>query len=150
MKAKEYYNTYGLNLLKEQDARPDGGDFVQARLLRDLFAECTFINAMRNGRTEAAMMAIYREQNDKWNAIIRLFEKDGHVSPLIWNNFMTKAKELYPEKFEKPKPTDEPIMTGLHVSTKVLAAVENMEKLQKDVEWVLKAKERDLKNAKFV
>lgn len=75
MKAKEYYQQYGEAVAKEV---MDGGDTsALTKLVHAMVDESLRIMEERKCVKEEAVMAVFKEQNQKWNAMVRMFEKDG-------------------------------------------------------------------------
>ena len=154
MKAKDYYAKYGAELTAEWEIEPRSTTGL-TKLLIDLYQECIDINKLRHGQTKGALQAIAREQNEKWNAIIRLFEKEGNISPLRWNGFMEYVIKTVPDLFP-PEITPEQRLEAQIAMEKVREKeqfkndmIAAAKKLQ-ITEDAVKEKGRDLKNAKFV
>ena len=89
MKAKEYYEKYGDKIYEEWAAGNESPAVNE--LFREMFHEIYYTLKKRHAKTNTAVMAVIDEQNQKWNAIIRLYEKDGKWSPLIPDGFKKGA-----------------------------------------------------------
>ena len=159
MKAKEYYAKYGPDLIKEWDSEPSSTE-VLTKLVIDLHMEAVELDKLRNGKTRGALLSAIGEQNEKWNAIVRLFEKAGHVSPLKWNGFINAARIKFPDIFEA-EITHEQILEAQLAAERVrakeqftkdmIAAAKKLQTVEQSVkEKERQVNERDLKNAKFV
>ncbi len=76
-KAKDYYEQYKLAMLNDDmivDAIRD--------LIGDLNLEVKELQEVRHVKFDRAIYPILKEMNQKWNAIVRLFEKEYGVSPI--------------------------------------------------------------------
>ena len=93
MKAKEYYAK-----IKEQNSQTAEemanviGDVVDG-----LNNEAKELIKKRHITRDDGCRAIIRELNNKWNAIVTLFEKDYGVSPIKRNRFLELWAEKIPE-----------------------------------------------------
>ena len=85
MKAKEYFDKYNENIYYETTNTGDTNSV--SMLLRDMLQELLDICKKRNVVLDSAAIAVAREQNDKWNAISRLFEKKYNVTILKKDGF---------------------------------------------------------------
>ena len=110
MKAKEYYEKYGVDLLTEEHhADLEGETKVLTRLLIAFIEETMAILRTRRCERLDATQAVVVEQNDKWNAIIRIFEKGNAASPLTRDGFLHYAEKTLPQLFpDKPIPKEYP------------------------------------------
>lgn len=74
MKAKEYYEKYN-HLIP---VLPDVAKLEEVLLsiFHDFEKEQTEIIAKRHAQRDDAAVAIIREQNQKWNALVRIFEEN--------------------------------------------------------------------------
>lgn len=92
MKAVEYFDKY-----KNRFFIPDGDTYLEATYeedkitIRDLLLamtnEAMEIAEERKAQKSSAFTAIVREQNQKWNAICRLFANHYGFSPLKHDGF---------------------------------------------------------------
>ena len=102
MKAIDYYREYehyffgvAVEPLNEIQERIE-------ELEEDFLDEAQEIFDKRNGKTSEAYEKVCQEQTDKWNALVRIFEKKHGVSPIKHRSVPFK-KGVY----EKEKPIDE-------------------------------------------
>lgn len=86
MKAKEYYVKYHDQLLSEDD---QNSLEAISSLIYDLSVELKSLCEIRNAKTDNAARSIVRELNDKYNAIVALFEAKDGGSPIRPNGFLT-------------------------------------------------------------
>lgn len=160
MKAKDYYAKYGADLIAEWEIEPSS-TAVLTKLVADLYQEATELNKLRHGQTKGALFSAIGEQNEKWNSIVRMFEKKGQISPLKWNGFLNAAKVKFPDLFQ-PEITPEQILEAQMAIQRIQAKdmldaskkqdAQRLQEQLKKIEDSVKEqiKERDLKNAKFV
>lgn len=83
MKAIDYYRKYEPYFFGVAAVKPL--DEIQKRieeLEEDFLDEANEIFAKRNGLNSEAYENVCREQTDKWNALVRIFEKKHGVSPI--------------------------------------------------------------------
>lgn len=95
MKAIDYYNTYGERVFDE--AVKDEGTNVLSELTIAFIHETKELIGIRNAKTDKAAIGIIREQNEKWNALVTLFEKKKKASPIIRNGFRVLMEKMMPE-----------------------------------------------------
>lgn len=94
MKAKEYFSKYESNLMSEEKnirwtaAGDLGGELCNEAL--QLFKD-------RHAQRAGALAAIFKEQNQKFNAIVSMLEKKYGFSTLKRNGFIIFIKEAVPE-----------------------------------------------------
>ena len=100
MKAKEYYEKYKLDILSV-----DQGKYIPAtqNFIQELFAEMQTISKARNVRFDRGFISIMKEQNDKYKAVVRLFEKEFGASPLRLDGFEMILERRFPGVLEKMK-----------------------------------------------
>lgn len=77
MKAKEYYEKYGERLMQPNDSA------ALPELVNELLTETQDLIKNRKIRSDRAFVAVINQQNDKWNAIARMFPKEV----LVYNGF---------------------------------------------------------------
>lgn len=96
MKAKEYYDKYSATILTNPQTIPN--------LLMAFNTDTREICEKRHAVQNTAVVAVLREQNGKWNALVRLFQKANvnGKSPIKENGFkifwlkrMPELKELW-------------------------------------------------------
>ena len=88
MKAIEYYAKYSPRILNPERAEDEINKALFALVL-DLSVEVGEIMNTRRVKKEDAIMAVIQEQNNKWNAISAIFQKnlDG-ATPMLENGFL--------------------------------------------------------------
>lgn len=104
MKATEYYAEFRdpiLMYIRNMDGGLDAdaelsADGVSAttKLFQRLLSEALEIQKNRDALSPEAQRSILREQNQKWNAIVSLFEKEFGRSPLSRNHFLKVCDKL--------------------------------------------------------
>lgn len=84
MKAKEYYI-----LLKKEidDGHTDNIKTVAQGIILDMNREVTELCEKRNVKFDRGLFSIIKEMNDKWNAIVRLLEREYGQSPIIRDGY---------------------------------------------------------------
>ncbi len=98
MRAKEYYQKYHDRIIAE--AAGDDGKVLH-ELVVEMSEETKELIERRNIKDARALGAVIAEGNEKWNALVRLFEKEHGASPLkkdgyknFWLNQMPQLKEV--------------------------------------------------------
>lgn len=91
MKAKEYYAML-------EKAKTDS-EFMEVcnTVIKSLNQEAKDLIKSRSVKTGRGVASIIRELNDKWNAIVALFEKNHGISPLARNAFLRAWANQMPE-----------------------------------------------------
>lgn len=84
MKAKEYFKNYGPLIILTQG---EESDKHLKGLLLDMNTETLEVLKARGVKKNEAAVAVLKEQNDKWNAIGRLFKKTYGYNPLAEDGF---------------------------------------------------------------
>lgn len=93
MKAKEYYESIIAKNPQTADEMANAvGDVVIG-----LNREAAELFKKRNARRNDAVRAVIREQNNKWNAIVGLFEKKQGASPIRRNAYLDAWVKQIPE-----------------------------------------------------
>lgn len=93
MKAIEYFEKYGADIYAEfltPQSLDKIGPTLQ-KLLTDFSAETTEILEKRHGKRPGALKAVVLDQNEKWNALCRIFMKKYGESPIKedgWKNLV--------------------------------------------------------------
>jgi len=90
MKAIEYYEKYKDRMFGEEPL-----ETVVKDLLFEFNDETIEIGNSRHVG-DGAVLAVLKEQNQKWNAIDNLFEKKHHSSPLMHNGYIKWWEEALP------------------------------------------------------
>lgn len=78
MKAKEYYEKYKTGLVSADDKT-----YLPAAcgIITELLGETKTVMAARHVKYDKGLIPILREQNDKYKAIVRMFEKEYGAAP---------------------------------------------------------------------
>lgn len=86
MKAIDYYN-----IMMEYPQTAEGITEAASKVIGLMHTEMKELIAKRKAVRDSAVAAIIREQNDKWNAVIGIYEKNKVTCPLarnaIWKNW---------------------------------------------------------------
>ena len=91
MKAKDYFEKYEERIL-------DGDTQDISDLFIEMTKESQEIMKLRNCKSNSAAAGVVREMNDKWNAIVAMFEKKYHgLSPLRRDGFKNYFLREIPE-----------------------------------------------------
>ena len=94
MKAAEYFDKYGEPIYAEILI----GKADKAReMLHDFYVECKEVMQKRKAHTDRAVIATFREFNDKWNSVARMFEKKYGEEIIRKNGFYNAARKHIPE-----------------------------------------------------
>ena len=110
MKAKEIYAKYRHALFEVTDGREmkisqsgkvvripktdDEYDEVLQQLWRELVDELNALLKQRKANTDKAFLGAVNEINDKYNAVVNMFERDFGWSPLLRNGFRTELLSM--------------------------------------------------------
>ena len=95
MKAKEYFEKYDEDIWQEAHDPQVKTDGPMAKMFIDFSSEIKDIIKQRNIKSDRAVLALIEELNQKWNAVVRLFEKKYGVSPIKKDGFsIAYRKEL--------------------------------------------------------
>ena len=100
MKAKEYYEKYKTGL-----ASADNETYLPAArgIIVDLLNETKAVMEARHVKFDKGLIPILREQNDKYKAIVRLFEKEYGASPLREDGFELVLENRFPGVMKEMK-----------------------------------------------
>jgi len=85
MKAKDYFEKYKEPLRRSADK--DTRSNIVAEIFIEMSAEGNQLGKTRNIQREEALMAIIEEMNGKWNALVRLVEKEFGAGVLVRDTF---------------------------------------------------------------
>ena len=98
MKAKEYYEKYKAGLISSEKETylPAISGFIS-----DLLNEAATVAETRHVRFDRGIIPILREQNMKYKAVIRLFEKEYGASPIRENGFEIVLEDNFPGILKK-------------------------------------------------
>lgn len=92
MKAKDYFNKYKNGLVSE-----DKDAYVAAfkEMYKEMLKECVdTIHARQIERNDAAV-AVFKEMNERYNALCRLLAKEWGSSPIKENGFAVLACDTF-------------------------------------------------------
>ena len=93
MKASDYYN-----IMMEYPQTAEGIAEAAGKVVDLMHAEIKELIAKRKAVRDSAVAAIIREQNDKWNAVISIYEKKNGICPLtrnaIWKHWVKHIPSL--------------------------------------------------------
>ena len=95
MKAKEYYDQYGEAVLAESYHEDHNEEL--SRLVLAFMREMKELVEARHIKTDRGTVGIIREQNEKWNALCAIFEKNHGVTPIKRDGFLNLMKAKIPE-----------------------------------------------------
>lgn len=84
MKAKDYFTKYEQALVSS-DAEECSSAI--ASMLNEMNSEVQNLLKARHVKTDAGTFPIFKEMNQKWNAIVRLFEKKYGATPIVKDGF---------------------------------------------------------------
>lgn len=84
MKAKDYFAKYEQALAS---ANYDECSTAIAEMLNEMNSEVQNLLEVRHVKTDAGTFPIFKEMNQKWNAIVRLFEKKYGATPIVKDGF---------------------------------------------------------------
>ena len=94
MKAVDYFEKYkDVVNVKDQSELVDIG----WKLTREMIDEAESIAKTRHIIKDSSTVAIILEQNDKYNAVCSLFEKNFGFSPFVRNGFIKFCEYAVPE-----------------------------------------------------
>lgn len=89
MKAKEYFAKYDDAIWEEAHDPVMRTDGPMAQMFIDFSVEMKDLIEQRNIKSDRAVPALIEELNQKWNAVVGLFEKKYGMSPIKRNAFST-------------------------------------------------------------
>lgn len=95
-KAKEYYDLY-----KNRMINPETVNQAISGLITDLNNEVEELKQIRHVKYDHGFLPILKEMNQKWNAIVRLFEKEFGKSPIIRDGYRIFIIKQIPELQDK-------------------------------------------------
>ena len=94
MKAKDYYQKYHDGILSADE---NVGNEATANFIYDLIHEVSTLMKDRKASTAAALVGIAKEVDQKYLAVLDLFEKRDGIRPLFDFGFMTMLQRVAPE-----------------------------------------------------
>lgn len=95
MKAKKYYERYGQAVLDEA-LSPEQKTEALAELFTAFIREMKEILTERQVKTDRGAVAVIKEQNEKWNALCAIYEKNHGMEILKRNGFLEYMKMQIP------------------------------------------------------
>lgn len=93
MKAKEYYE----QIMAKNPQTAEEMAIAVGDVVIGLNREAAELVKKRNAKRNDAVRAVIREQNNKWNAIVGLFEKKQGISPIRRNAYLDAWVKQIPE-----------------------------------------------------
>lgn len=75
----------------------DKGDEALNDLVRDFLAETKETIETWHIKTDRGAVSVINELNEKWNAIVSIFEKRGETPPIVRNGFRIYMESQIPE-----------------------------------------------------
>ena len=94
MKAEEYYNKFSKDIIEAYEQ--DNSQPV-INLLTEMLEEGQEIMKSRNVRMDKAAVSVIKEQNQKWNKLARMFEKEYGFSPIVRDGLLKYEISKIPE-----------------------------------------------------
>lgn len=88
MKAKDYFDKYKNGLASENK---DAYVLTFREMYQEMFKECVDAMHARQIKRNDAVVSVFKEANDKYNAICRLLAKEYGNSPIKENGFAVLA-----------------------------------------------------------
>lgn len=88
MKAKEYFDKYKNGLASEDK---DTYVLTFREMYQEMFKECVNTMETRQVKQNNAVVSVFKEMNDRYNAICRLLAKEYGESPIKENGFAVLA-----------------------------------------------------------
>lgn len=98
MKAKDYFTKYEQALVSS-DA--DERSIAIADMLNEMNSEVQNLLKVRHVKTDAGTFPIFKEMNQKWNAIVRLLEKKYGATPIVKDGFQLHWVRRMPQLMGK-------------------------------------------------
>lgn len=96
MKAKEYYEKYGAEIMNNLNNEKGVGNILS--MINDFTVESADIADIRKTTKNECVASIIKEQNQKWNALVHIFQRkhDG-ASPIQIDGFKKYWLHQIPE-----------------------------------------------------
>lgn len=88
MKAKDYFNKYKNGLASENK---DAYVLTFREMYQEMFKECVDTIKARHIKRNDAVVSVFKEMNEKYNALCRLLKKEYGVSVIKENGFASLA-----------------------------------------------------------
>lgn len=90
MRAIAYYRKYHGELIK----RGIAGDQAATDLLQEMITEGKDLILRQHIVTDRGILSVFEDLNQKWNAIVSIFEKRGEVPPIARDGFRNYAEGI--------------------------------------------------------
>lgn len=97
MKATEYFAKYDDILTKEMGDKSIGESSGLTQLAQEFMAEAGELAETRHIRKASSLGSLLKEQNDKWNKLVRLFTLQHGFSPIKTDGFLRLTDNLLKE-----------------------------------------------------
>ena len=88
MKAKDYFNRYKNGLASENK---DAYVLTFREMYQEMFKECVDTMHTRQIKQNDAVVSVFKEMNERYNALCRLLAKEYGTSPIKENGFAVLA-----------------------------------------------------------
>lgn len=88
MKAKDYFDKYKNGLASEDK---DTYVLTFREMYQEMFKECIDTTKERHVKQDSAVVAVFKEMNERYNALCRLLAKEYGNSPIKENGFAVLA-----------------------------------------------------------
>lgn len=98
MKAQEYFLKYKDKFLDSKDQKEL--DAVVVSLINDFNRDMKETMTKRRVSTDDGVVSGVIEFNNKWNALVRMFEKHFHYSPIKYDGYLAFWKATMPPQFK--------------------------------------------------
>ena len=88
MKAKDYFNKYKNGLASEDK---DAYVLTFQEMYQEMFKECVDTMSARHIKRNDAVVSVFKEMNERYNALCHLLAKEYGMSPIKKNGFAVLA-----------------------------------------------------------
>ena len=99
MKAQDYFIKYKDKFMDAENQ--EELDKVVVDLLNDFNHDMKETMTKRGVSTDDAVVGSVIEFNGKWNALVRMFEKHFHYSPIKYDGYLVYWKATMPPQFKE-------------------------------------------------
>lgn len=102
MKAKDYFDKYGAEMYAEwlMIAEPGKLGPMGQEFLKEFSIETQELAKKRGVKRIGALKAVVLDQNEKWNALCRIFHQQYGECPLVENGWRNLIRAQCPELFQ--------------------------------------------------